>query len=728
MIAGPVLGIVALAAALRVAHFWALAGSAFPKFPLAFTESDMHAFWQWAQAILAGDWLGRDTYHPYFDWMRQIAAPESWHRWWGGKETFHQAPLYPYLLAVMLAVSGNSPVHVLLVQLLLGTLQVLVVYELGRRLGNRRAGLVAAALAALYGPLIFHQGVMLRDWLPPILEPLALVLALRADETGRGRTWVLAGGAVGAAALTRETALLLVPALGIWLVWRSGRRWRSAARAGALAGLGLGLALAPLVARNAAVGAPPLALSISGGMTFVDQNTAESLALWPSVSLDTKARILRTGDGRTAAVVRETLATYRGDPAALAGKLALRLRAIADPFEIPNNVSFAYGRELSWVLRLAPTFAVLFPLGAAGLLLSLRDWRRHRLLYLYLGATLVNLLVWMPLGRYRLPLAAALMPYAGMAVVWLAGAVGRRAVGPLAAGTALVGGLALLQHQVLAVPLLRSSVVAAVYRGVEHRVAAAVYRSEQRFDRAGAELERLERRLEAIGPGARPRELAWEYGNLYAALAGLHEQRGNLEGAEHALVRAIAVAEGLVGPDHPDLAHPLTMLAAFSVRRARAPDGASEAEEQWRRARALFQRVLALAERQVPRDHRLIDRTQNNLAIVHAAQHRWAEAEALYRRVLASRMARFGPEHPEVAVVLGNLGLLYLEQGRHAEAESHLGQALVAVEKALGPTHQELVPRLESYAALLRRTGRAEEAGHLEARARAIRRIPAPLR
>ena len=52
----------------------------------------MSAFWHWAQSILAGDWLG--------------------------KEIYHQAPLYPYLLAVVLAVK-NSPTFAIGAQLLL---------------------------------------------------------------------------------------------------------------------------------------------------------------------------------------------------------------------------------------------------------------------------------------------------------------------------------------------------------------------------------------------------------------------------------------------------------------------------------------------------------------------------------------------------------------------------------------------------------------------------------
>ncbi|MCH7768996.1 MAG: hypothetical protein IH828_08725 [Nitrospinae bacterium] len=60
---------------------------------MVFTASDMHTTWQWAKQIAASDWLGRHPYHPYGDWMKQIAPMETWERWRGGPMIFHQSPL-----------------------------------------------------------------------------------------------------------------------------------------------------------------------------------------------------------------------------------------------------------------------------------------------------------------------------------------------------------------------------------------------------------------------------------------------------------------------------------------------------------------------------------------------------------------------------------------------------------------------------------------------------------
>src|SRR6266545_3781288 len=335
--------ILIVALVIRFVHFLTIAGTAFPKFPLVFDQSDMNTFWEWAQSILAGDWLGRETYHPAFEWMKAIAPQETWYRWWGGKAIFQQAPLYAYWVAGLL---------------------------------------VAAALAAVYGPFTFHQTVLLRDWLPPILEPLALVALLRARASGRIRNWGLAGAALGLALLAKETFLLFVPLALLWLVLGYRDTMGRAAASGAAVLAGLLLIVSPLVARNALVGAPPFAFSNRAAEGLIEGNAADGFPIGLTHPPSMKS-ILERSDGRLTAVVRETLATYHRGWRELARLELLKLRALADPLEVPNNVSFYYGREISPILRLTLTYGMVLPLGLAGFLLSLRICRRHALLTLY---------------------------------------------------------------------------------------------------------------------------------------------------------------------------------------------------------------------------------------------------------------------------------------------------------------------------------------------------------
>jgi hypothetical protein len=291
---------------IRVVHLLTIAGTAFPKFPLVFDQSDLNTFWEWARTILAGDWLGRNTYHPAFDWMRTIAPQETWYRWWGGQAVFQQAPLYAYWVAGLLAVSRGSLQFVTTIQLVMGAaLHPLVMFWLGRRLFDSRVGLVAAALTAAYGPFIFHQSVLLRDWLPPILEPLALVALYRARASGHIVDWGVAGAALGVAVMAKETIVLFVPLALIWVVLGSRSAIRQAAVPAGAVLAGLLLILSPLVLRNALVGAPPFAVSNRAAEGIIEGNAADGFPIGLTHPASMKG-ILEASDGRLPAVIRET--------------------------------------------------------------------------------------------------------------------------------------------------------------------------------------------------------------------------------------------------------------------------------------------------------------------------------------------------------------------------------------------------------------------------------------
>lgn len=475
---------------IRVSHLWAIAGTPFPRFPVVPTPLDIHSFWEWAETIVAGDWLGRDTYHPSFDWMKEIAPRETWYRWWGGKAIFQQAPLYPYLVAVLLAVSRKSLVFVSAAQLVVGALHPLVMFWLGRRLFDSHVGLVAAALTALYGPFIFHEGTLLRDWLPPILEPLALVALLRARETGRVRSWCLAGAALGVALLAKETVLLFVSLAVLWIALVHARAVRKAGVSGAALLLGLLLVLSPLVIRNVLVGAPAFAFSNRAAEGIIEGNAADGYPVG-LIHPPSMKGILESSDGRLAAVVRETLETYRGNWRRFMRLELLKLRALGDPLEVPNNLNFYYALEVSPVLRFTLRYGLIFPLGLAGLILSLRVWRPHLLLMLYALSSLVGLMTTMILGRFRLVLVPVLILYGAAGLVWLFDAMRARRIGGGISYAGLFLGVAALQHLVLPIAEVRDMDRLTVHRP-EYLLAASIYAQDGEFERAVAEIERLQ--------------------------------------------------------------------------------------------------------------------------------------------------------------------------------------------------------------------------------------------
>ncbi len=80
-----------------------------------------------------------------------------------------------------------------LIQCLLGTASVLLVYWLGRACFSRRAGLFSAGIAAVYGPLVFYDANLLKPSLGLFLLLAGLAALLRAASGSGGGLMLLAG-------------------------------------------------------------------------------------------------------------------------------------------------------------------------------------------------------------------------------------------------------------------------------------------------------------------------------------------------------------------------------------------------------------------------------------------------------------------------------------------------------------------------------------------------------
>ncbi|NOT30633.1 MAG: hypothetical protein HOP15_09330, partial [Planctomycetes bacterium] len=207
--------VLVLAAAFRIANLSAIAPHPLAEYQTTWAQSDMAVNVSWADVIRGGDVLCRETVHPFYPFHESIAPRETWERWWGGARVFQQAPLYAYLLAGVRALGGNSFWAMAIGHMLLGLASVALVFLVAARTFGAGIATLAAIGAAIYGPLVFHEAVWLRDTLAVTTSLLALWTLGRAPEGGLGR-WLAAGLALAAALLARETALLFAPLAALW--------------------------------------------------------------------------------------------------------------------------------------------------------------------------------------------------------------------------------------------------------------------------------------------------------------------------------------------------------------------------------------------------------------------------------------------------------------------------------------------------------------------------------
>ena len=168
-----------------------------------------------------------------------------------GSPTAMRPPALPYLLGGVEAVTGSERVAPLIAQALLGVLAVALMFVIARLLWGMRAGLLAAALTAIFPPLVLLNAVPLSETLFIPLELGALALALLARERAAPNFWLAAGAGVicGLAALTRQAGgFFVIPVVLAYLT--AGWTRREALSAGLVAVVAMALTVAPWTYRN----------------------------------------------------------------------------------------------------------------------------------------------------------------------------------------------------------------------------------------------------------------------------------------------------------------------------------------------------------------------------------------------------------------------------------------------------------------------------------------------
>lgn len=137
-----------------------------------------------------------------------------------------KAPLYPFVLSAFALFPSVYHLSAAIFQTLLGTASVAGLYVIGRHLHSPRAGLIAAAVYALWLPALGFVPVFLQEQLhvPLVIGGMALFVHAATHAAG-WRRFGVAGGVLGLAALARSMPLYyLGPAAVLYVLASQARR------------------------------------------------------------------------------------------------------------------------------------------------------------------------------------------------------------------------------------------------------------------------------------------------------------------------------------------------------------------------------------------------------------------------------------------------------------------------------------------------------------------------
>lgn len=333
------------------------------------------------------------------------------------------------------------------VQALLSSLTVVLVYLVGAQVADRTVGLAAAALTAAYPPFL----VLVDQPTVPVLNSFLMALWLwtsgelvRSPRLG----WAaLVGLVLGLNVLSRPTAVgflgLTLLALWLWQSRRPARWWR----AGILAVGVMGLTLAPWLIRTGQAHGQFVFVSTNGGFTFWNGNnpfttgsafdvvipdlvaySGETVAAPEGVSIVQVKPYPLPLELRDSVGVLDELALERAFYRAAYGFirehprrwLALLAQKAVSLWWFRPNIGRSSGfYKDAWILPYKVLYvAVLIP-ALAGLLLSLRQWRRYVLVYGAFAYLTLAYVAYNVITRYRWEMEPYLLVFASLALVTL---------------------------------------------------------------------------------------------------------------------------------------------------------------------------------------------------------------------------------------------------------------------------------------------------------------------
>jgi 4-amino-4-deoxy-L-arabinose transferase-like glycosyltransferase len=362
--------------------------------------------------------------------------------WWpatpAGEPTAHWSYLYTFFLVGVYGIFGAHPLAARLIQAaLVGVLQPLLTYLLGKRVFGPRVGLISAGISAIYIYFIYYAGTLMTEpfYITSILASLLLSVRLadrlreapRDDRRAGLRTALLLGVTLAITVLLRQLFLLVVPFLLAWVWWAAWKQrgWTSIPRL--LLPLGVVAAfIAPFTAFNAQRFDRFVLLNTNAGFAFFWANhpiygTQFEPILPPEMGsyqdlIPAEVRDLDEA-AMDRALLQRGLGFVRDDPGRY---LLLSLSRIPPYFMFwPSSDSSAISN-----LSRVGSFGLFLPFMLIGIFLVYTRYPAdHRnltspltlLVFYSLIYTGIHVLSW-TLIRYRLPVDAVLLLFAAVAI------------------------------------------------------------------------------------------------------------------------------------------------------------------------------------------------------------------------------------------------------------------------------------------------------------------------
>lgn len=433
--------IVLVAVLLRVLYFAEIIHS--PTFSHPVYDPEYNSYW--AKGIATGDW----TIPPGVNDPEITSTPHG------------RPPGYPWFLSVIYMLFGVNDYIPRIVQMILGVINALLLYVLGKHIFGNAVGFTAGLLMATYWVFPYFEGILTYPALAVFLVLCLFLILERWIQTQSLLKIAAAGALLGCFALLRPNALLFAPVLATWMAWLL---WRTQEKAGKIILTLLILVLScitiliPGFVRNYLVARDFVFISAYGGINLYVGNHPEASLVEPRIPelvelagienwtcFDYPAIVhgLAQKEGWEKAsfskanhyFYRKAFDFIKNDPALFLKNLFLKALLFWGPHEITNDTVMEYDKQFSHVLHLLPGFPWFGALFIFGSLIvafypaspPAIPCQKQRtmivLLWLFIASYSFSVIIYFVAGRYRIPILPIMLLFGAVGIVWLINAI-----------------------------------------------------------------------------------------------------------------------------------------------------------------------------------------------------------------------------------------------------------------------------------------------------------------
>ncbi len=366
----------------------------------------------------------------YKNWAAMIVFGES-----PTQAAFSGMPLFPYYLSCLFRICGGHWLAVNVLNLILGSLNCVLIYLVAKKIFSQRCAQLAALLASTNFILIYYDWLMMPVTLLITLS-LVILLALSGEEPRSFKDWLLLGFFIGIAALGDAKFLIFGALLLIYLLWtkRKGPVIQIIKMILPLT-LGMGLILGGVTLRNKIVSGEWIFITSQSGLSLYVGNNADASGAFENPGFirpshtgqDEDQRIFvekALGKKISASQVsdfyrREAVNFITQHPGEYLRLLGKKFILFVSDAEQSHDIDLILQRPIKLRLDWNP-YILIFPLALFGMTVSWKMNRETRFAILMVAGHFIYCLIYFVTTRQRAPILPILLIFQSWTFVWIA--------------------------------------------------------------------------------------------------------------------------------------------------------------------------------------------------------------------------------------------------------------------------------------------------------------------